>query len=84
MVIGRCHLLPGGEVVRLQEVQRRLCLALFPQAGIMVPGVLVHSLCISVILPSCDDRYIFYKRHSYLYVSYREHADPHVLLCEHP
>lgn len=36
-------------------------LGLFPMAGIMVPGVIVHLLCISVILPSCDDRYIFYK-----------------------
>lgn len=36
-------------------------LGLFPLAGITVPGVIVHLLCISVILPSCDDRYIFYK-----------------------
>lgn len=31
-----------------------------PLAGIMVPGVIVHLLCIRVILPSCDDGYIFY------------------------
>lgn len=33
----------------------------FLLAGITVPGVIVHLLCISVILPSRDDRYIFYK-----------------------
>lgn len=37
-----------------------LDLFFFPLAGIMVPGVIVHLLCIRVILPSCDDGYIFY------------------------
>lgn len=41
--------------------QLEMYLGLFPLAGIMVPGVIVHLLCISVILPSSDDSYIFYK-----------------------
>lgn len=36
-------------------------LVVFPEAGVMISGVIVHLLCISVILPSCVDRYIFYR-----------------------
>lgn len=56
----------------------------FPLAGIMVPGVIVHLLCIRVILPSCDDRYIFYKDiHICMWVTVSM-LNSHVLLCEHP
>lgn len=66
--------------------QRQLkhILGLFPLAGIMVPGVIVHLLCISVILPSCDDRYIFYKDiHICMWVTVSMLTSI-VLLCEHP
>lgn len=70
--IGNCYwtLSPPPNGMRsfiLQEVfsdwtkTTQTYLGLFPLASIMVLGVIVHLLCISVILPSCDDRYIFYK-----------------------
>lgn len=34
----------------------------------MVPGVIVHWLCISVILPSCDDRYYSYSIKTFISV----------------
>lgn len=48
------HFSDGSEAAQTYRV-------FFPLAGIMVPDVIVHLLCISVILPSCDDRYIFYE-----------------------
>lgn len=57
---------PGDKVVHytgnfsVWTKMTQMYLGVYPLAGIMVSGVIVHLLCISVILPSCEDRYIFY------------------------
>ena len=95
IVIGRYHHhLPGDEVVKFyrkfffsrpdEDNSKKTYLGLFPLAGITVPGVIVHSLCISVILPSCDDRYIFYKDIHICMCVTVSMLNSHVLLCEHP
>jgi len=72
------------EAFLTRQRQLKTYLGLFPLAGIMVPGVIVHLLCISVILPSSDDSYIFYKDiHICMWVTVCM-LTSHVLLCEHP